>query len=511
MNPVRVRFAPSPTGALHIGGLRTALYNFLLARQSGGTMILRIEDTDQGRFVAGAENYILESLKWAGIEIDEGPVQGGNFGPYRQSERKDIYRKFADHLISEGKAYYAFDSEAEIEAMRNNLKAEGSVSLQYDHRTRTSMNNSLKLSEQEIADRLSSLPYVIRMKVEPGKTVTLDDLIRGHVQFDSGQVDDKVLIKSDGMPTYHLANVVDDYLMKITHVIRGEEWLPSAPLHVLLYEAFGWTSAMPRFAHLPLLLRPDGNGKLSKRDADQHGFPIFPLNWKDPATGDIAKGYRESGYLPEAMINFLAFLGWNPGTEQEMFTMEELIKSFSIERIGRAGAKFDILKAKWYNHQYLKKKTSDELAAYLLEELNKSGISCSVEKAKLIGEAMRERITFPADLWAEAKFYHQPPNTFDMQLVAKKWTPAADAVLSQFAKSLSELSSISKDEAQARFEKTCAEQNCKPGQVLQLLRIALTGAVAGPDLMLSIEILGASVSSGRISTAVELFKSLPGK
>ena len=511
MNPVRVRFAPSPTGALHIGGLRTALYNYLLARQSGGTMILRIEDTDQGRFVPGAENYILESLKWAGVEIDEGPVQGGNFGPYRQSERKDIYKKFADQLLSEGKAYYAFDSEAELETMRNNLKAEGSVSLQYDHRTRTSMNNSLNLNKQEIADRLSSVPYVIRMKVEPGKTVTLDDLIRGHVQFDSGQVDDKVLIKSDGMPTYHLANVVDDYLMKITHVIRGEEWLPSAPLHVLLYEAFGWTSVMPRFAHLPLLLRPDGNGKLSKRDADQHGFPIFPLNWKDPATGDIAKGYRESGYLPEAMINFLAFLGWNPGTEQEMFTLEELIKEFSIERIGRAGAKFDILKAKWYNQQYLKKKTTEALAAYLLEELNKYGISCSVEKAKLIGEAMRERITFPADLWTEAKFYHQDPDTFDIQLVEKKWTPAADAVLRQFAKSLHELSSIRKDEAQALFEKTCTEQNCKPGQVLQLLRIAITGAGAGPDLMLSIEIIGASVSSARISTAVEQFKSLPGK
>ncbi len=507
MNPVRVRFAPSPTGALHIGGLRTALYNYLLARQSGGTMILRIEDTDQGRFVPGAEHYILESLKWAGIEIDEGPVQGGAFGPYRQSERKTIYKKFADQLISEGKAYYAFDSEEELEAMRNSLKAQGSSSLQYDHRSRGRMNNSLNLTEQQIADKLGSVPYVIRFKVEPGKNIILDDLIRGVVQFDSGQLDDKVLMKSDGMPTYHLANVVDDYLMKITHVIRGEEWLPSAPLHVLLYEAFGWNQVMPRFAHLPLLMRPDGNGKLSKRDADQHGFPIFPLNWKDPATGEIAKGYSESGYLPEAMINFLAFLGWNPGTAQELFSMDELIQAFSIERIGKAGAKFDILKAQWYNQQYLKNKSTEELSGYLLNILKSAGINCSEEKARLIAEAMRDRITFPADLWSQAKFYHHTPDDYDWSIVEKKWSPVAHEFLIRYSKSLGELKSIYKEEAQILLEKTCAEINCKPGQVLQLLRIALTGAGAGPDLMLSIQVLGTSESADRVSAAAEKFKA----
>ncbi|MFN7329486.1 MAG: glutamate--tRNA ligase, partial [Bacteroidota bacterium] len=361
MKPVRVRFAPSPTGALHIGGVRTALYNYLLARKHGGTMILRIEDTDQTRYVPGAEEYILDSLKWAGIAIDEGVGAGGPHAPYRQSERKEIYKKYALQLVDEGKAYYAFDTEEELEAMRTRLKNEASSTQQYGVATRMSMRNSLTLSANEVADKLSQgVPYVIRLRVPADQTIELNDLIRGHVSVHSSQIDDKVLMKSDGMPTYHLANVVDDYLMQISHVIRGEEWLPSAPLHVLLYQSFGWQESMPEFAHLPLLLKPDGNGKLSKRDADQMGFPIFPLNWKDPNTQELAKGFRESGYLPEALLNFLAFLGWNPGTEQELFNVAQLIEAFTIERIGKAGAKFDIHKAQWFNQQYLRAKSNKE-------------------------------------------------------------------------------------------------------------------------------------------------------
>ncbi|MFM8738645.1 MAG: glutamate--tRNA ligase, partial [Cytophagales bacterium] len=363
MKPVRVRFAPSPTGALHIGGVRTALYNFLLARKHGGTMILRIEDTDQTRYVPGAEDYILESLRWAGIAIDEGAGVGGPHSPYRQSERKEIYQKYALQLLNEGKAYYAFDTEEELEAMRNLLKKEAASAQQYGVATRMRMRNSLTLPADEVKAKINNgEPYVIRLKVPADQTIELTDLIRGHVSVHSSQIDDKVLMKSDGMPTYHLANVVDDYLMQISHVIRGEEWLPSAPLHVLLYESLDWQNAMPQFAHLPLLLKPDGNGKLSKRDADQMGFPIFPLNWKDPNTQEVATGFRESGYLPEALLNFLAFLGWNPGTEQELFSMAQLTEAFSLERIGKAGARFDIHKAQWFNQQYLRAKTNAELS-----------------------------------------------------------------------------------------------------------------------------------------------------
>src|SRR6478609_2151203 len=345
MRDVRVRFAPSPTGALHIGGVRTALYNYLLARKFNGTMILRIEDTDQGRYVPGAEDYILKSLTWAGIKIDEGVGAGGPHAPYRQSERKPMYRQYADQLIRDGKAYYAFDTEAELDAMRDRLK--GQANQYYGIATRLQMSNSLTLSADEVTKRLNAgSPYVIRLLVPAGEVILFSDLIRGDIKVDSSQVDDKVLMKSDGMPTYHLANVVDDYLMKISHVIRGEEWLPSAPLHVLLYRYLGWENERPLFAHLPLLLKPDGNGKLSKRDADQMGFPIFPLNWTDPKTNELAKGFKESGYLPEAMINFLAFLGWNPGTEQEIFSMDQLVEAFTIDRIGKAGAKFEDRKSR---------------------------------------------------------------------------------------------------------------------------------------------------------------------
>lgn len=507
MDPVRVRFAPSPTGGLHIGGLRTALYNFLLARQTGGIMILRIEDTDQSRFVPGAENYIIESLAWAGIQIDEGPVQGGSYGPYRQSERKEIYQKHIQKLLQSGRAYHAFDKEQDLDEMRSRHKESGSSSFQYDHSTRMQMRNSLTLPESETKELIRQGNFVIRMKVEPGQKVILDDIIRGKVEFDSSLVDDKVLMKSDGMPTYHLANVVDDHLMKITHVIRGEEWLPSAPLHVLLYNAFGWNNTMPRFAHLPLLLKPDGNGKLSKRDADQLGFPIFPLNWTDPRTGDLAAGYREAGYLPEALINFLAFLGWNPGTEQEIFSMDQLIRVFSMERIGKAGARFDIQKAKWFNQQYLKARSDESLAEILISQLKSVDVVCNISHAIKIAGALKDRITFPQDLMHSAAFYFNAPENYDMTIVSKKWSNQIKNVLSAYAEAVAKQSDLTKAKAQELLDGLCHQNDLKTGQVLQLLRIALTGVGAGPDLMLSIEILGGQVCSERIHRAINLFSN----
>ncbi|MFO7258727.1 MAG: glutamate--tRNA ligase, partial [Bacteroidota bacterium] len=414
MSDVRVRFAPSPTGALHIGGLRTALYNYLFARRHGGTMILRIEDTDQARFVPGAEAYIKEALAWIGIRLDEGPDEGGPYGPYRQSERKEMYREYAVTLVRKGHAYYAFDTPEELQAMRDRLTAAGVAQPQYNSVTRVQMRNSLTLPPDEVERLIASgVPYVIRLKVPRKEEIRLNDLIRGWVLVHSSQIDDKVLMKSDGMPTYHLANVVDDHLMKITHVIRGEEWLPSAPLHVLLYRYLGWEDSMPQFAHLPLLLKPDGNGKLSKRDADQMGFPIFPLDWTDPATGEKAIGFREAGYLPEALVNFLAFLGWNPGTEQELFTLDDLIGSFSLERINKAGARFDIQKAQWYNQQYLRRKSPETLASYLLDSLAVEGIACPREKAIAIAGLMQDRITFPREIWEQGKYFFRPPESYD--------------------------------------------------------------------------------------------------
>ncbi|MDQ4142029.1 MAG: glutamate--tRNA ligase, partial [Bacteroidota bacterium] len=387
---VRVRFAPSPTGPLHIGGVRTALYNYLFAKKMGGKMLLRIEDTDQNRFVPGAEDYIFESLAWCGIQLDESPLNGGPHAPYRQSERKPIYMQYAMQLIEAGHAYYAFDTAEELDAMRERLKAAKVTTPQYNAITRNTMKNSLTLPEDEVKRRLESgEPYVIRLKVPRKEEIRLKDLIRGWVVVHSSAIDDKVLMKSDGMPTYHLANIVDDHLMEITHVIRGEEWLPSAPLHVLLYRYLGWESTMPEFAHLPLLLKPDGNGKLSKRDGDKLGFPVFPLQWTDPFTGEKSSGYRESGYLPEAFVNFLAFLGWNPGTQQELFTMEELAEAFTIDRIGKSGTRFDINKARWYNEQYLRAKPDEELAQYLITALTEHNIECSLEKAIKISSVMK--------------------------------------------------------------------------------------------------------------------------
>lgn len=506
MQPVRVRFAPSPTGALHIGGVRTALYNYLLAKKTNGTMILRIEDTDQTRFVPGAEEYILKSLEWVDIKIDEGVGQGGPHAPYRQSERKPIYKQYAQKLIDEGNAYYAFDTEEELEGMRNRLKATGSSHQQYSAATRMMMDNSLTLPENEVKRKLEAgNPYVIRLKVPDSEEIELFDLIRGEVKVHSSQIDDKVLMKSDGMPTYHLANVVDDYLMKITHVIRGEEWLPSAPLHVLLYRFLGWEK--PQFAHLPLLLKPDGNGKLSKRDADKAGFPLFPLNWVDPTTSELSKGFCESGYLPDALINFLAFLGWNPGTEQEIFSISELIDAFTVERIGKAGARFDILKAQWFNQQYIKAKPNEELSAFLLTSLPE-GITCSHEKAAKICGLLKERVTFTNDFATQAKFFFEAPTEYDPQVTGKKWNDDAIRVLTAYSQALAAIKELTAEKAKTTLEGVSASLGIGTGKILQALRVSVTGAGSGPDLMLAMEILGSEEVATRINRALSTIKKV---
>ncbi len=502
MSDVRVRFAPSPTGALHIGGVRTALYNYLLARKHKGTMILRIEDTDQNRYVPGAEEYIIESLKWAGITIDEGVGPGGPHAPYRQSERKPIYMQYAQQLLDSGNAYYAFDTAEELEALRKS-----NATFQYDSSSRSGLNNSLSMSPEDVQKRVSSGgAYVIRLKVPAGVEVELNDLIRGEVVVNSSQVDDKVLMKSDGMPTYHLANVVDDHLMKISHVIRGEEWLPSAPLHVLLYRFLGWESTMPKFAHLPLLLKPDGNGKLSKRDADKMGFPIFPLTWKDPNTNEVATGYREAGYLPEAIINFLAFLGWNPGTEQELFSMEELIEAFTLERIGKAGAKFDIQKAQWFNQQYIRKSSDEQLMGMLMESLKKESIACAPEKALRIVSIMKERVTFPRDFWEQGKFFFLQPEKYDEQVISKKWNAVTEGYLNVLIASIKASGASKAEDFKAAVEKAATDSNIKSGQIMQALRVVITGAASGPDLMATMEILGAPEVVNRIEKATASIK-----
>ena len=470
-------------------------------------MILRIEDTDQNRYVPGAEEYIIKSLEWAGIKIDEGVGVGGPHAPYRQSERKHIYQQYAQKLIADGNAYYAFDTEEELEAMRQRLKDAGVDNQQYNSITRMQMRNSLTLSQEEVKQLIDSgTPYVIRLKVPRKEEVRLNDLIRGWVMVHSSQIDDKVLMKSDGMPTYHLANVVDDYLMKISHVIRGEEWLPSAPLHVLLYKYLGWENEMPQFAHLPLLLKPDGNGKLSKRDADKQGFPIFPLTWKDPATGELAVGYKEAGYLPDALINFLAFLGWNPGTEQEIFSMEQLIAAFSLERINKAGARFDIQKAQWFNQQYIRNRSEGELAGYLLESLREKDIPCDDATAVKIAALLRDRVTFPKDFWLQGKFLFSPPDSFDESVVNKKWNEDVVKVLSGFKAAVADTSTLTADSAKALLDGVTTSLNIGAGKIMQALRVALTGAGGGPDLMIVMEIIGKDEVVKRIDYALQNFK-----
>lgn len=501
---VRVRFAPSPTGPLHIGGVRTALYNYLFARKMGGKMLLRIEDTDQNRFIPGAENYIFEALEWCGIKLDESPIIGGPHAPYRQSERKPMYMDYALKLVNEGNAYYAFDTAEELEAMRERLKAAKVATPQYNSITRNTMKNSLTLPEDEVKQRLANGdPYVIRLKVPRKEEIRLKDMIRGWVMVHSSAIDDKVLMKSDGMPTYHLANIVDDHLMEITHVIRGEEWLPSAPLHVLLYRYLGWESTMPEFAHLPLLLKPDGNGKLSKRDGDKLGFPVFPLNWVDPFTGEKSSGYRENGYLPEAFVNFLAFLGWNPGTQQEIFSMDELIDAFSIERIGKSGTRFDQNKVKWFNEQYLRAKPDEELAVYLLDALKEHNIACTPEKAAKIASVMKERVTFPQDFWREAQYLFIAPETYNEQVAAKKWNAQAVNIFEQFKNELPSIEVFIAPEVKNLLTSILERNGVKLGAVMQALRLAVTGVEAGPDLMDIIEIIGKEETVKRLGSAIE--------
>ncbi|WP_266368402.1 glutamate--tRNA ligase [Tellurirhabdus rosea] len=500
---IRVRFAPSPTGPLHIGGVRTALYNYLFARKHGGKMLLRIEDTDQNRFVPGAEEYILEALRWVGIEIDEGVGVGGPHAPYRQSERKDIYRKEAERLVAEDKAYYAFDTAEELEAMRKRMEAANAPAAQYNSITRLQMTNSLTLSAEEVARRIEAGdPYVIRLKVPRKEDIRLNDLIRGWVVVHSSQIDDKVLLKSDGMPTYHLANIVDDHLMGITHVIRGEEWLPSAPLHVLLYRYLGWESTMPQFAHLPLLLKPDGNGKLSKRDADLGGFPVFPLQWTDPFNGQVARGFREDGYLKEALVNFLAFLGWNPGTEQELFSMDELIQAFSLEHIHKAGARFDIQKAKWFNHEYLRRLPEAELAATIQQQAEADGLECSLEKAEKIAGLMKERVSFAHEIYPQSAMFFRTPESYDETVRAAKWNDDARKAAQVVRDAFAGLDTFTAETAKTAIAESLAAAGIKQGKVMQALRLALSGVGAGPDLMITLEIIGRDEAVARLDKAL---------
>lgn len=503
MSKVRVRFAPSPTGPLHIGGVRTALFNYLFAKQQGGDMILRVEDTDQGRFVPGAEQYIIDSLTWAGIKFDEGTHVGGPFEPYRQSDRKAMYRQYADQLLEAGNAYYAFDTTEDLDEMREKLKA-GGMAPQYDAVSRMNMKNSLTLGEDEVKRRLEAgEPYVIRIKLPRKEEVRFHDLIRGWVLVQTAAMDDKVLFKSDGMPTYHLANVVDDYTMKITHVIRGEEWLPSAPLHVMLYKFFGWEDVMPKFAHLPLILKPDGNGKLSKRDGDRLGFPVFPLEWTDPTTGDISSGYREKGYEPEAVVNMLALLGWHTSDNRELFSMDELIQLFSIEKISKNGAKFDPEKAKWFNHQHLMLKDPREIAESILFDVDEKGYGTTLDYLTQVVQLIREKVNFKHEIIEKSAFFFELPKAYDEQVVAKKWNPQVSAFLDGFADSLTNMQNASATEIEAAMKQMATEQDINPGSLMQPLRVCLSGEAGGPPLYEMLVLIGVQASAERIKIAIQ--------
>lgn len=500
VNPVRVRFAPSPTGPLHIGGVRTALYNYLFAKKNGGKFILRIEDTDQTRFVPGAEEYILESLKWCGISPDEGQGVGGEYGPYKQSERKHLYREYADKLIEAGHAYYAFDTPDELDEMRERLKRAKVAAPQYNAVTRETMKNSLSLSSDEVAKRLADGEnYVIRLKVPRNEEIRFEDEIRGWVVVHSSNIDDKVLFKSDGMPTYHLANIVDDHLMQISHVIRGEEWLPSAPTHVLLYRYLGWEAEMPKFAHLPLILKPDGNGKLSKRDGDRLGFPVFPLEWKDPTSGDISSGYRENGYYSNAFINMLAFLGWNPGTTQEIFSLEQLCEAFTLKRVGKSGAKFDPEKTRWFNQQYLRLQNKTELAASYKRILDKNDIDAGTVDLEKVVDLLSERAVFVDDMM-EGTYLFKNPAEFDAKTVKKKWKDATEANMAEYSQSLEALSDFNSDNIEAHFKQFLTDKELGMGALMPNVRLLLTGLGMGPSLFHIMEILGKAECIARLKT-----------
>lgn len=497
---VRVRFAPSPTGPLHIGGVRTALYNYLFAKKHGGDFILRIEDTDSQRFVPGAEEYIIEALTWLGLKFDEGTHVGGAYAPYRQSDRKEIYRKYVDVLLDKGAAYIALDTPEELESKRAAV-----ANFQYDASTRGGMRNSLTLNGDEVQALIDAgNQYVVRFKIEANQEVLVNDLIRGEVKYNSSVLDDKVLFKSaDNLPTYHLANIVDDHLMEITHVIRGEEWLPSAPLHVLLYKAFGWEATMPQFAHLPLLLKPEGNGKLSKRDGDRLGFPVFPLEWKDPKTGEISSGYRESGYLPEAVINFLALLGWNPGNDQEIMSMGELVQLFSLEKCSKSGAKFDYEKGKWFNHQYIQLRPNAEIANIYYPILEEKGVDVTLDYVETVVGLVKERVSFVKELWDQSFFFFVAPVSYDEKVVKKRWkedSPAQMAELIDVLKNIDDFSAHNQEE----IVKTWIEsKGYHLGNVMNAFRLAVVGESKGPHMFDITAVIGKDETIARLQKAIQ--------
>ena len=500
---VRVRFAPSPTGAVHIGGVRTALYNYLFAKQNGGDLILRIEDTDSHRFVPGAEDYIIEALTWLGIHFDEGVGFGGNYGPYRQSERREIYKKYVDQLLDSGHAYIAFDTPEELDAKRKEIP-----NFQYDASTRMQMRNSLTLSTEETQALIASgHQYVVRVKIEPNEDIHVNDLIRGEVVINSSILDDKVLYKSaDQLTTYHLANIVDDHLMEVSHVIRGEEWLPSAPLHVLLYRYFGWANTMPQFAHLSLLLKPEGNGKLSKRDGDRLGFPVFPLEWHDPKSGEVSSGYRESGYLPEAVVNFLALLGWNPGNDKEVMSMDELIQAFDLRHCSKSGAKFDYEKAKWFNHQYIQMKDNKEIAALFMPILEAHGVKAEPAYVEKVVGMMKDRVSFIKDLWQTTSFFFVAPTEYDEKTRKKRWKEDSAAQLTEFIEVLREHEPFDIESTENAAKAWIESKGYHLGNIMNAARLALVGEGKGPHIFDITEALGKEESIRRIQRAIEVLK-----
>lgn len=499
MKHVRVRFAPSPTGGLHLGGVRTVLYNYLFAKHHGGEFILRIEDTDQKRYVAGAEEYIVNCLEWCGLSPDESPQKGGEYGPYRQSERKDLYKQYAQKLLDKGCAYYAFDTPEELEQMRTNFKSENNPAPQYDHRTRMQMRNSLSLSKEEVAALMANnTPYVVRIKMPTDTTVTFNDMIRGEVAFDSNLVDDKVLLKADGMPTYHLAVVVDDYLMKITHAFRGEEWLPSAPVHILLWRYLGWEEDMPEWAHLPLILKPDGHGKLSKRDGERLGFPVFAMNWTDPNSKEITEGFKEKGFLPDAFVNMLAMLGWNSGKEQELFSMTELIENFSIERVHKGGAKFDYEKAKWFNQQYIAHKSDEALLPFVKPFIAEKIADVNDAYLLQVIGLIKERCHLLTEFWEQGHFFFQSPEKVDTAPIAEKWNEAKNNFFTTLCENFAAINDWTLEQIEQHFNELLQQSGLKKGDVLLPFRIMLVGGKYGPGVFHIAEMIGKEATINRI-------------
>ncbi len=506
MTKVRVRFAPSPTGGLHLGGVRTALYNYLYARQNNGDFVLRIEDTDQNRYVSGAEEYLIECLDWCGLQPDEGPQVGGEYAPYRQSERKGFYKEFAEQLVKGGHAYYAFDTPGEIEAMREKLKSDSQGNLQYDHHVRMTMNNSLRLLPDETQQLLKAgTPYVIRIKINPDEFVSFIDMIRGNVEFNTNNIDDKVLLKADGMPTYHLAVVVDDYLMKITHAFRGEEWMASAPVHILLWKYLGWEDRMPKWAHLPLILKPDGNGKLSKRDGDRLGFPVFAMNWTDAKTGELIKGFKELGFLPEAFINLLAVLGWNDGTEQEIYTVDELIEKFSIEKVHHAGAKFDFEKAKWFNHEWIKRLPVNNWQLTVKKDFAAKGLIIQDDNKFIkVLELVKDRCALLTDFYEQSSFFFIAPESIDVDFIKPKWNEKKQLFFVELIRAFELIQQWQHDDLENTFKEIAAAGQLKSGELMLPLRIMLVGGKFGPGVFDIAAVIGKKETIKRIKNIVGL-------